>query len=215
MRHQRVTGPTSATLIRYSASMNPECDHARIDEGAQLLRQSALGDQAAFSRLYDLYSGLLYSIACRMLGVSQDAEDAVQDAFVQAWKQARNFDADRGSARAWMVLLTRSRCLDRLRRRMVRNHHESAYVAEESLLIDIDRTLTNEEWEATNLRALVTKAMWELPANQRQVIEKAFFEALSHSEIAQQLDEPLGTIKTRMRLAAHKLAQRLRQVWEQ
>lgn len=194
--------------------MNPERERPRIqDEGAQLLKLCALRDEEAFSRLYDLYAGLLYGLACRMLGASQDAEDAVQDAFLQAWNQSRAFDSGKGSARAWLALLLRSRCLDRLRRRTTRNGYETAAAAESPT--QEDGVMSALEWEQARLRGAVKEALDELPPLQRQVVEEAFYEGLSHGEIAAKTGEPLGTVKTRMRLAARKLTDRLKPFWDE
>lgn len=192
--------------------MKPESEPARVDdEGARLLQKCGLKDEAAFSRLYDLYAGLLYGVACRMLGVSQEAEDAVQETFLRVWERPDDFDPARGSARAWLVLLLRSRCLDRLRRRSTRARHEAA--AEMETARRDDGVLRDGEWEEALLRRQVLEALAELPLVQRQVIEEALFENLSQREIAEKLLEPLGTVKTRMRLAARKLADRLGSVW--
>lgn len=200
--------------------MNPDSRPARIPDGtdpaakeaAELLRRCADRDEEAFSRLYDLYGGLLYSVACKMLGPSQEAEDAVQDAFLQAWGSAANFDPAKGSARSWLVLLTRSRCLDRLRRRGTRARNEAAAAAEEPLARE-DAALSAPEWEQARLGAAVRAAVDELPAEQRRAVEAAFFGGLSHSRIAAETGEPLGTVKTRLRLGARKLSDKLRPLW--
>ena len=202
----------TSLLIIDAHRMNPESVRVRTyDEGAQLLKRCSLKDEAAFSRLYDLYSGLLYSVACRMLGASQEAEDAVQDSFLHAWERSGGFDPARGSARAWFVMLVRSRCLDRFRRRATRVRYETA--AGEAAARRVDCAMRDGEWEEAGLRREVTDALDELPVLQRQVIEAALFENLSQQEIADKFLEPLGTVKTRMRHAARKLADRLGPVW--
>ena len=201
--------------------MNPEPQSARISgdedpfaQGQDLLKRCAAKDEEAFSALYDLYGGLLYSVACRMLGPSQEAQDAVQDTFLQAWNKAGTFDASRGSARAWLVLRVRSRCLDRLRRRKTRSAHEAAAGAELPIAAT-DKTLTEPEWENARLGVAVREAIAELPEAQRRAVEAAFFEGLSHSQIAAATGEALGTVKTRLRLAARKLSEKLRPLWDQ
>lgn len=193
--------------------MNPERERLRtiVDEGAELLKRCAQNDEAAFSRLYDLYGGLAYSMACRMLGACDEAEDAVQDAFLQAWNHSRDFDPARGSSRSWLVLMVRSRCLDRLRRRATRNHYEIAAAYEGGR--KVDDILSDASWDEARLRVAVAEALNELPVAQRQVLVESFFEGLSQSDIADKLGVPLGTVKTRMRLAASKLKDRLKPIW--
>lgn len=193
--------------------MNPVGAEKRIQEGdAALVTRAAGGDQTAFAALYDKHSGLLYGLACRMLGPSQDAEDAVQDAFMQAWNNAAKYDPAKGSARSWLALLCRSRCLDRIRRRGTRGRYEASAAAPEAAE---DRALSAPEWERARLAAEVREAVAALPAEQRRAVEEAFFEGLSHSEVAQKTGEPLGTVKTRLRLAAKKLSEKLRPLWDE
>ena len=172
-------------------------DGAWESEGAELLSRVARHkDEAAFSRLYDLSAPLLYGLACRMVGPGADAEDVLQEVMLQAWNRAAAFDPGKGTARVWLVVLTRSRCLDKLRRRGARRGHEVA---------GLDGVA-----EPAEARTTVRKALAALPDEQRRTLEIAYFEGLSQSEIAARTGEPLGTVKTRMRLGMMKLMELLK-----
>lgn len=193
--------------------MNPTGIQTRIQEGDEaLVKRMAAGDETAFAALYDRYASLLYGLACRMLGPSQDAEDAVQDVFMQAWTGAGTYDPGRGSVRSWLALACRSRCLDRLRRSRTRARREAAAAAPQAAE---DCALSHPEWERARLAAEVRQAVAQLPPEQRRAIEEAFFGGLSHSEVAEKTGEPLGTVKTRLRLAAKKLSEKLRPLWDE
>ena len=177
------------------------------DDSDALLRRLAQGDEQAFSRLYDLNSPLMFAVACRMLG-SSEAEDALQETFLQVWNKAADFDPMRGSARAWLVLLTRSRCLDRLRRIGTRRKTEGPAHADEDGVAQEpadDRPMASEEFERAEENAAVRAAIQSLPEPQRRALELAYFEGMSQTQIAAATGEPLGTVKTRMRLAMLKL----------
>ncbi len=197
--------------------MNPptELQHTYDDgawegEGAELLSLIARQrDEAAFSRLYDLSAPLLYGLACRMVGPGADAEDVLQEVMLQAWNRAAAFDPGKGTARVWLVVMTRSRCLDKLRRRGTRRDREVAGldgVAEPS----DGESSALETMETAETRTVVRKALAALPDEQRRTLEIAYFEGLSQSEIAARTGEPLGTVKTRMRLGMLKLMELLK-----
>jgi RNA polymerase sigma-70 factor (ECF subfamily) len=184
-------------------------DGAWESEGAELLsRIAGQRDEAAFSRLYDLSAPLLYGLACRMLGPGADAEDVLQEVMLQAWNRAAAFDPGKGTARVWLVVLARSRCLDKLRRRGTRRGHEVAGLDGVSEPADGEAT-ASETLEQAEVRTAVRKALAALPEEQRRTLETAYFEGLSQSEIAARTGEPLGTVKTRMRLGMLKLMELL------
>ena len=175
-----------------------------------LLAAVAAGDVSAFEQLYDRYSGTLYAMLLRILGNPDDAQEVLQEAFVKAWTSAGQFDPSRGSEIAWLISITRSRGIDRLRSRNTRATREdeagreisthSGFVVKNT---GADRAIRAEEDHA------VRDALLELPDAQRRALELAYFEGLSQSEIAERLQEPLGTIKTRMQLGMKKLRERL------
>ncbi|HET9984203.1 MAG TPA: sigma-70 family RNA polymerase sigma factor [Longimicrobiales bacterium] len=176
---------------------------------AALVAAMAAGDESALARLYDRYGRTAYSIAYAILGNGADAEEAVADAFVQAWAQAATFDARRASVAAWLCLLTRSRALDRLRarRRRTRTLELAASKADDGMALPlaIPEPAPDRMAERGEARELVLRAMAELPEPQRRVLELAYFGGLTQSEIAEELGEPLGTVKTRTRAALEKL----------
>ena len=185
-------------------------DGAWEGEGAELLSRVARHkDEAAFSRLYDLSAPLLYGLACRMLGPGSDAEDVLQEVMLQAWNRAAAFDPGKGNARVWLVVMTRNRCLDKLRRRGTRRDHEVAGLDAVAEPADGESSAF-ETMETAEARTVVRKALAALPDEQRRTLEIAYFEGLSQSEIAARTGEPLGTVKTRMRLGMMKLMELLK-----
>lgn len=151
------------------------------------------GDMRALEDLYDRYSGLLYSAALKILGRAADAEEVLQEAWLQAWNRAESYDAARGAVPAWLLTLVRSRAIDRLRTRASRQRVEQ-------VMADRPPVQLVEEPPAAvaqlQLHDRVVSALAELQPQQRQVIELAYFGGLSQSEIAAQLAAPLGTVKS-------------------
>ncbi len=181
-----------------------------------LLARVAKGDRAAFSRLYEQSSALLFSLAVRIRGDRESATDLLQDVYLEVWRKRIKYDAGRGSPMAWLVTMTRSRAIDRLRSRAVKGHgvtdpidHSSAVQLPDGNPSPLDVSASSE------VRGLVGKALAELPEAQRKALELAYYQGLSHSEIAATLNEPLGTIKTRIKLGMDKLRTVLRPCWEQ
>lgn len=187
--------------FKQRALMNEEADCI-----ARIARER---DEAAFSRLYDLQSPLLFGLACRILGREEEAEEVLQDVMLKVWREADRHDAARGSVRAWLVMMTRSRCLDRLRRRSVRQRRESP-LSEGVEYFPDDRLMTVEEMGRAETRVEVRQALNSLPEPQRRALEEAFFGGLSQTEIAAKTGDPLGTVKTRMRLGMQKLTEMLK-----
>lgn len=167
-----------------------------------LLARVSAGDAAALRTLYDGCSGRALSIAHRVLGSRSEAEEVVQETFVQVWRQASSYDASRGGAMAWISTITRSRALDRLRTRMA---GERA-VARSEEPDPPPQPAPVELAAQRELRTQIAAALAALPREQRSAIELAYYEGLSHSEIAARLGDPLGTVKTRVRLGLAKLA---------
>ncbi len=164
---------------------------------ALVLHRLAGGDQEALSELYDRYAGLVNSVALRILRDTADAEDVVQAVFLQAWRQADRYDAGRGSAEAWLTTLARTRALDSLRRRVSRREAPRAFASGSTGM------------PVTVAQVVVHEALGGLPPHQRQTLELAYYEGLTQAEIAQRLGQPLGTVKTRTRMALRHLRQAL------
>ncbi|HKB09450.1 MAG TPA: sigma-70 family RNA polymerase sigma factor [Vicinamibacterales bacterium] len=167
----------------------------------------ARGDGTALAELYDRYTRPVYSLALRILRDTQDAEDVVQDVFSQAWRQASRYSPTRGAVPAWLLMLARSRAIDRLRARRARPEGPSDNVASIHA-VDAAPPAEHQLLSAEQI-ARVRAALDGLPVLQRVAIELAYFEGLSHVEIADRLEQPLGTVKTRIRLAMGKLRETL------
>jgi RNA polymerase sigma-70 factor (ECF subfamily) len=187
-------GPGPATDVDARRAGDPSC-----------LVRMARGDADALAELYDRHGSRIYSLALRMLRNPQDSEEVVQEVFAQAWRSASRYDAARAPVTAWLLMMARSRALDRLRRRPSAPH-----APEEALGAVADPEAGPDTKAATSadvgrLRA----ALDALPFLQRTAIELAFFEGLSHTEVAERLEQPLGTVKTRIRLGLLKLREAL------
>ncbi|BFU96647.1 MAG: putative RNA polymerase sigma factor, sigma-24 homolog [Nitrospira sp.] len=174
------------------------------------------GDQQAFSQLYDLSSTLLYTLALRILGSREDAEELLQDVYLEVWRKVARYDVGRGTPVAWLITLTRSRAIDRLRARAARGQQTTASLEQDAASQIKDTRPSPFETQADQeLRLAVGSAMASLPAAQQQAIELAYYEGLSHMEIAARLNQPLGTVKTRIKLGMSKLRDTLRYCWDQ
>jgi RNA polymerase sigma-70 factor (ECF subfamily) len=181
----------------------------RSSDDLALVRRVAENESAALAELHDRYAGMLLALARRVLGPAGEAEEVVQEAFVQVWNQADRYDPGRSSVSTWLILITRSRALDRLRSRQARERTSEAAGAEpppEPSAGAEEHVLHRER------RGRVRAALAELPEEQRRVLEMAFYEGLSQSEIATRTGTPLGTVKTRALLGMKKLRQALRPV---
>lgn len=176
------------------------------DDIEDLIARLAARDKRAFARFYDRTVAFVFGLLLRILGDRDAAEEVAQEVYLQLWRTAGTFDAGRSSALAWIATIARSRAIDRLRA------DASLRNALHGLAVQPARTEVANPEEETSLRerrASVLEALRSLPADQRSAIELAFFEGLSHSEIARKTDTPLGTVKTRIRAAIGKLEQTL------
>lgn len=175
----------------------PDHDHAL--EQASLAAAMARGDKSALARLYDLLGRPLYSLALRVTNDPAEAQDVVQDVFLQLWNKAADYQPARGSLFAWAATLTRNRALDRVRMRkrrseIIRDSAPDIHPVQESQELDSGDSLWLHEKAAA-----VRTALSGLPAEQRTAIELAFFSGLTQQQIAEQLGDPLGTVKARIR----------------
>jgi RNA polymerase sigma-70 factor, ECF subfamily len=160
---------------------------------AYLLARVEHGDEPAMAALYDRYSKIVYSVALRVLRDPAAAEDVLQEIFMQVWRKPEGFSATRGSLGGWLAVVARNRSIDYLRRRRPMEAVEDAMLASPCNLGDeSERNLMTEK-----ARVL----MQELPREQRKTLEMAFFDGLTHAEIAEMTGDPLGTVKTRIRSA--------------
>jgi RNA polymerase sigma-70 factor, ECF subfamily len=161
------------------------------------------GDSAAFAVIYDRHGRVAFSLAHRMCGRRQAAEDAVQEAFLSAWRRSATYDPARGSVRTWLLGIVHHRAVDALRRSGNDGRHRVDSPVEE---LDLDAGVSVDSEVIERDRASVVRdAMGDLPADQSKVIELAYFGGFTHTEIADMLTLPIGTVKGRMRLGLGKL----------
>ncbi len=188
-------------------------DYPRLDD-AVLIALVAQRDEMALAELYDRYSRLVYSVALRVVGQRQLAEEITLDAFQNVWRAAASFRQDRGRFVTWLMSVTRHRAIDELRRLGVRPEGSSVALEQE---IDAILPRSDSVEDLVSLqqrREAVRRALAELPEAQRRALELAYFGGLTQQEIAERLDVPLGTIKTRMRMGMQKLRRALQQTSE-
>jgi RNA polymerase sigma-70 factor (ECF subfamily) len=180
---------------------------------ADLVAHAATGDERAIGRLYDRYGTVLYAVAYRIVGQRADAEEVVLEAFAQAWRDAPRFEPGRGSVAGWLTTIARSRALDLVRARSRRERITASAAADRP---DAPPAMGDYRPDPAGAvdhderRRQVQQALASLSPPQRRAIELAYFEGLSQSEIAERLQEPLGTVKTRVRLGMQKLRDCLR-----
>ncbi len=173
----------------------------------QYVPRIAAGDESALAALYDESNQLVYSTALRILRDPADAEEATLDVYLQVWRTAQNYNDRRGSVGAWLVMLARSRAIDRLRSRRSREELEEP----QKDYVEVRSTGQGPEQEAQvhQQRRRVLSALDALPSEQREAVELAFFSGFTHSELAARLSQPLGTVKTRIRNGMMKLRELL------
>lgn len=186
---ERETGLPSSTALAA----------AQLD--AELLGRVQRGDESAMAAIYDRYSKIVYSVALRVLRDPASAEDILQEVFMQMWRSPAKFVAARGSLGGWLAVVARNRSIDRLRRRRPTEQVEEMNIAALGNLAD--------ESERNLLMERCRTVIVQLPPEQRKTLEMAFFDGLSHSEIADMTGDPLGTVKTRIRSAVMTLRKAL------
>ncbi len=179
-------------------SMNSDAASNTVSNGSSapdevLLRRIAEQDQQAMALLFDRHSRLVYSVSLRVLGDTSQAEDAMQEIFFQLWKAPGSFVHGRSSLAAWLAVVARNRAVDMLRRRKPSDPVEDVVLTSSTNLAS--------EVECAWMMDKVRVVLKDLPAEQQRMLELAFFEGLTHSEIAAQTGDPLGTVKTRIRSA--------------
>src|SRR5271166_6117156 len=163
----------------------------------RLIARLRAGDQQAMSEIYDRYSKVVYSVALRVLQDAAAAEDVLQDVFLQLWRKPDAFDASRGSLAAWLAVISRHRAIDRLRKRRPEVDIADCVIAGgPDLSSEAERGLIVEK---------VRSVLEEMSPDQRKALELAYFQGLTHTEIAEKTGEPLGTIKTRIRTGLQQL----------
>jgi RNA polymerase sigma-70 factor (ECF subfamily) len=170
------------------------------DADQRLVRDVAAGSTEALARLYDRHAPTVFGLARRILSRLEDAEEVVQDVFTQVWREAGRYERSRATVAGWMVMLARTRAIDRLRSRNARPDQRAPESPEMSEVVSPSWTPEEVSISAEDVRD-VRDALATLPENQRTLVELAYFEGLTHMEIAARTGVPLGTVKTRIRTA--------------
>jgi RNA polymerase sigma-70 factor (ECF subfamily) len=202
-------------LERESAASAVPGGAAAEQDDASLLRRMAEGDEQALGVLYDRWSPIVHGVVARMLRQPDDVEDVVEEAFWQAWRQASRFDPTRGAVQTWLLTIARSRALDRVR--SLRRRREEPLEGDDGQAVT-QQTAEGDpglDAESSERRSIVVAALADLPREQREALELGYFSGLSQSEIAERTGQPLGTVKTRMRLAMQKLRGQLQLLREE
>jgi RNA polymerase sigma-70 factor, ECF subfamily len=188
-----------------TAAGSGESAAAERERDVRLLARVAARDTAAeraFAALFDHHSPVVLGLLERMLGAGGEAEEVLQDVFLQIWRQAASYQPQLKTPRGWMLMLARSRALDRLRSSAARERREDRLQRESA---GLTAPVGGDRLEAAEHRRRLAAALLRLPAEQRQAVELAFFHGLSHREIAARLGAPLGTVKSRVLLGLRKL----------
>jgi len=176
-----------------SEGKTPSVPQLAAGDDASLLAELQSGNQPAMATLYDRYSRLVYSVALRVLREPTAAEDVLQEVFMQLWRNPDSFTAARGALGAWLAVVARNRSIDVLRRRRTATSVDDLPLVAPGNLAD--------EAERNTLMRRARASIQQLPREQRKTLEMAFFDGLTHSEIAEMTGDPLGTVKTRIRTA--------------
>lgn len=175
--------------------------HGGADQDAQLLDRVRRGDDQAMGALYDRYSKIVYSVALRVLRDTASAEDVLQDVFLGVWRRPETFVAARGTLGGWLAVVARNRAIDSLRRK-----RPSEQIEEVQLAVPCDLA---DEAERNAMMVKARAIIQQLPYEQRKTLQMAYFDGLTHSEIAEVTGDPLGTVKTRIRSALLTLRKEL------
>lgn len=171
----------------------------------ELIDRLKKGDKSAFREIYARYSQIVFNLAFRMLRSREEAEEVVQEIFLQVWNRAESYDSGRGAISTWIVNIARSRSIDRLRTLGFREQTTELDEERVNSKSDLSRIIEDRE----ESKKIIRDALDSLPDNQRQAIEMVYFEGLTHIEAAERLNEPVGTIKTRIRLGVAKLKEKI------
>lgn len=181
--------------------------HGAAEADINVVQRLAAGDRDAVAELYDRHAARIMGLAIRIVRNSSDAEDVVQEVFSQAWRTAPNYQPARGSVAGWLLMMTRSRAIDRLRSRQPRRDADDGPDLDG---LPADVAPVSEQLIASQQVAHVREAMTALPMEQRTALELAYFEGLTQTEIAERTQTPLGTVKTRIRTALTSLRRSVR-----
>jgi RNA polymerase sigma-70 factor (ECF subfamily) len=197
--------PRFCFLLAADGMSEPALD---LERDIELLRRIGNGDCTAFASFYDQYSGLLFSIAVKVLNDTKEAEDVLQEVFMQIWNKADAYNPLLGKPASWAVTLTRNKAIDRIRASQRRSKLMEQATVEANVSPDLSPS-ANEKLHGKENAEMIRSVVAALPPDQRRAIELAFFTGLTQDEIAKNLQEPLGTIKARIRRGMLKLREKL------
>ena len=197
--------PGLTTMVRKSKTLAVMDQVTVRNADRELIERLKNGDKNAFREVYARYSQVVFNLAFRMLRSREEAEEVVQEIFLQVWNKADTYDPERGAISTWIVNIARSRAIDKLRTLGYRD--QTTELIEERVDSRSDYSRIIEDREES--RKVIREALDSLPENQRVAIEIVFFEGLTHIEAAERLSEPVGTIKTRIRLGVSKLKEKI------
>jgi RNA polymerase sigma-70 factor (ECF subfamily) len=204
---QAKTSPQDPDAVDGQQSRSPS---APASDSA-LLHRIAARDEHALALLYDRWSEQVFARALQLLGDEDEAEDVTEETFWKAWRYAKRFARSKGTVGTWLLVIARRLALDRLRTRQRQREERRERLPEPSFESSLTPTTTSplQDVEAAERCDLVARALKELPPEQQTVMEMSFFQGMSQSEIAEHTSQPLGTVKTRVRLAMQKLREQL------
>jgi RNA polymerase sigma-70 factor (ECF subfamily) len=182
----------------------------RVGDDGAVLERIARGEDPALAELYDRYAQVLYTLGMRILRSVQESEDIVQEVFIQVWKKADSYDAQKGTVYTWLVTMMRNRAIDRLRSKGYK--HAAQHVDPSVVVLFADAPSSNPHSHAVRSenQNVVLGTLKQLSVDQQQVLALAYYEGFSQSEIAKKLNIPLGTVKSRMRHALQSMRSKLK-----
>ncbi len=189
--------------------MNPDLEND-IEAEIGLLREVGHGNRQSFEELYERFSGVLFSTAYRVMNNQEAAEDVLQDVFVQIWEKAALYDPTRGKPMTWAITLTRNKAIDRLRSTQRRSRLQDELQHESETVEQFDDKSSFDAVSSVETAEMVREAIKKLSKDQREAIELAFFSSLTQTEISERLNQPLGTIKARIRRGMMRLKELIR-----
>jgi RNA polymerase sigma-70 factor (ECF subfamily) len=182
----------------------PAADKRAAEADRQTLERVSRGDPAAMEPLYQRFAARAFAICLRILRERHEAEEVLQETFLEVWRRAKEYDPRRGAIEAWVATIARTRAIDHLRTQRTANRVAEA--AQPTSVLSTPPTAPDTAAAESQDKVRVEKALKSLPTGQRHALELAYFEGLSHTEIAERTGDPLGTVKTRVRLGMEKLA---------
>ncbi len=195
--------------VEHVSTANAKSINLTVVHDGELLQKISCRDQEAFAALYDRYATVLYSLCMAIVKKEEEAEDVLQECFLQVWEKAPAFNSAKGSAYTWLATLTRNRAIDRLRSKNFRRDKQKLPDFDFEMMADSSEHTPLDNTSLAERAGLVKKAFGSLPAEQREVLELAYFQGYTQSEISAELNVPLGTVKTRTREGMKKLHKHL------